>query len=495
MKYDVIIIGSGLGGLICGYILSKNGLKVLVLEKNPQIGGCLQTFKRAGTKFDTGMHYIGSMDEGQILYRFFKYLNLIDDVKISRLDTSGYDVISLEGKKYRFASGYEAFIDSLSESFPQNTVDIKEYVRRIREIASSSPLYNLQDINSNVFIEADYIKTSINDFISSITSNKALQNVLVANMPLYAGVKDKTPTYTHALISNFYIQSAFRIIGGSDSIANSLSKSIKQNGGEVLTNCNVQEIICNDEKATAVKLANGELFFADRFISNIHPQETINKLNTKLIRKAYRDRISSLENTISNFTVYIKFKENSTPYLNYNYYFYEGADVWATNYNPKNFGNNFLYMHQCSNTNMQYASSAELIAYMSYDEVKKWENTSVGHRGADYEEFKKQKAEFLLKKLEGQFPGIISAIDSYYTSSPLTYSNYTATKNGSMYGIVRDKNFPTQTLVSQRTKIPNLFMTGQNINSHGILGVTIGAIITCAEFIGMPSIIRQIKRV
>ncbi|MEG1556274.1 MAG: FAD/NAD(P)-binding protein, partial [Bacteroidales bacterium] len=52
-KYDIIIIGSGLGGLITGYILAKNGYKVMVLEKNSQFGGCLQTFKRDGVKFDT----------------------------------------------------------------------------------------------------------------------------------------------------------------------------------------------------------------------------------------------------------------------------------------------------------------------------------------------------------------------------------------------------------------------------------------------------------
>ena len=79
-KFEVVIIGSGLGGLLCGYILSKNGYKVAILEKNPQIGGCLQTFKRKGVKFDTGMHYVGSLEEGQMLNKFWKYLNLFDHI-------------------------------------------------------------------------------------------------------------------------------------------------------------------------------------------------------------------------------------------------------------------------------------------------------------------------------------------------------------------------------------------------------------------------------
>jgi len=129
---------------------------------------------------------------------------------------------------------------------------------------------------------------------------------------------------------------------------------------------------------------------------------------------------------------------------------------------------------------------------MKYDDVKKWENTTVEKRGEEYKKFKEQKSKQLLDLLEESFPGINANIESYSSSTPLTYRDYTATKEGSMYGVVRDKNFPTQTLVSQRTKIPNLYMTGQNINSHGILGVTIGAIITCSEFLGINTIIKDI---
>lgn len=491
-KYDIIIVGSGLGGLVCGYILAKKGFKIAILEKNAQIGGCLQTFKRGGVKFDTGMHYIGSMEEGQILYRFWKYLGLTETVPLQRLNNDGFDIISLNGTEYKYASGYDNFINTLAKQFPDNTSDLEDYIKRIRDIAEASPLYNLRKIQNNVFLEPDYIKTSINDFIAGSTKNPVLQNVLAGNLPLYAGVKDKTPTYIHALITNFYIQSAYRIIGGSDKIAQSLADSIKKFGGEIFTHAEVDKFICNDEKATAVKLTNGEFFEANSFISNVHPQVTISKIDSAMIRKAYRIRINGLQNTISNFTVYIKFKPNSTPYLNYNYYYYKNSDVWAGNdYDSSKWPEQFLFMHQCKEANQQFAESAELIGYMRYEEVAKWSGTQVGRRGEDYETFKKAKAVQMLQELEKQFPGINACIESYSTSTPLTYENYTNTMFGSMYGIIRDKNFPTQTLVSQRTKIPNLFMTGQNINSHGILGVTIGSVITCAEFLGLNEVIQE----
>lgn len=492
-SYDIVILGTGLGGLVCGYILSKNGYKVLLLEKNVQIGGCLQTFRRFGVSFDTGMHYIGSMMEGQIMNRLFKYLGLSGNVKLNRLDEDGYDVYSIGGKRYRYASGYENFMETLSESFPSCRSEIKEYVRRVRAIADASPLYNLRKVEDHVFIEANYVKSSVNDFIASVTKDPELQNVLAANLPLYAGIKNSTPTYIHALINNFYIQSAWRIVGGGDTIARSLARSIRGFGGELRTCSEVRRIVCDDSKAVGVELASGEFVRARSVISNVHPQATINMVDSKLIRKVYRERICCLQNSIANFTVYMKFKENHVPYLNSNFFWYRGNDVWeAGNHKVGAPVYNYLFMHQCTEQNQRWAQSAEMIGYMKYEETERWSGTRTGHRGADYEAFKQQTAEHYLEVLEESFPGIRNSIEDYTTSSPLTYRDYTATCRGSMYGVSRDKNFPTQTLVSQRTKIPNLFMTGQNINSHGILGVTIGAALTCAEFLGLNRIIEEI---
>ena len=492
-KFDIIIAGSGLGGLICGYILAKNGYKVAIFEKNLQIGGCLQTFTRKGVKFDTGMHYIGSMEEGQILHKFFKYFNLLDDVKLSPLNKNGFEVISIGGKIYKYAIGNENFVDVLTQQFPENCDEIRNYVEKMKAVANASPLYNLQKINSDIYIDTEYFTTSVNDFIASCTINEKLRNVLAGNLPLFAGVKDKTPIYVQALLNNFYLQSAYRIVGGSDTIAFSLAKSIEKFGGKIYKNTEVAEFLCDEKKMTKIRLINGQEFESQYFISNIHPQVSISKINSPLLRKVYRDRIANIENTISNFTVFLIFKKNSVKYLDYNFYYYENENVWeCENYKPEDFSQSYLYMHQAVEQGEQYAESAQIIAYMRYDEVKRWENTKRGKRGHGYEDFKHRKAEQLINKLNEQFPDIKNCISNYYTSSPLTYRDYTATVNGSMYGILRDKNYPMQTRISQRTKIPNFFFTGQNINSHGILGVTIGAIITAAEIVGKEKIINEI---
>ena len=83
----VVVIGSGLGGLSTGVILAKNGYQVTVLEQGQQIGGCLQCFSRYGAKYETGMHFIGSVVPGQTLRKLMNYLELTADVPLSFLDT------------------------------------------------------------------------------------------------------------------------------------------------------------------------------------------------------------------------------------------------------------------------------------------------------------------------------------------------------------------------------------------------------------------------
>ena len=66
--------GSGMGGLVCADILGREGYSVCILEKNKQAGGSLQTYVRDRVIFDSGVHYLGGLGEGQNLYQVFKYL-------------------------------------------------------------------------------------------------------------------------------------------------------------------------------------------------------------------------------------------------------------------------------------------------------------------------------------------------------------------------------------------------------------------------------------
>lgn len=495
-EYDVIIIGSGLSGLQCGYILSQEGFKVLILEQHKQVGGCLQNFNRNDCVFDTGIHYIGGLDEGQSLNRYFKYFDILPELEIQRLDEKGFDKLYFadDANVYPFAMGHENFVEGLSEFFPKEKVALNNYVEKLKNICSSFPLYNIEHQEWN-FNEVQLFSENANAYFKEITRDIKLQNVLAGTNPLYAGVPDITPLYVHALVNNSFIESSYRIVGGSSMLAEILQRSIEKNGGKILTSTPAKEFIFKDKKLVGVITTDGESFFGKQFISSIHPANTMKMVEDGHLRNAYRERIMGLRNTTSNFTLYVVFKENSFPYLNHNAYFHKYNDVWISpSWNATAWPYNFLLITPASSKNQQYADCATVMAYMDMDEVRKWENTSIGKRGEDYENFKEEKKERLIQLVEQAFPGFKNSIKKIYTSSPLTYRDYTGTVDGSMYGILKDCNDPLMTLISPKTKIPNLFLTGQNIILHGVLGVTIGSVTTCSELVGLKYLVDKIKK-
>lgn len=493
MKTRCIIIGSGLGGLACGAILAKNGYYVTVLEQARQIGGCLQCFSRRGVKFETGMHFIGSADEGQTLARLLTYLDVRKDIRLGRLNVNSYDVVSLGGDLFSFPNGREPFIEQLSSYFPSEKDNLVRYYDLVKSIAEASSLHSLKFSESDVAANTEYQLRSINGVLEEITNDPLLQKVLVGNLPLYAAEKDKTPFSSHAFIMDFYNQSTFRIIGGSDIVGLSLAGTIERLGGKVLSQHKVKRILCDETKATGVETEDEKYFSADIIISDIHPVRTLEMLDTKLIRPAFHKRINAIPNTTASFSIYLHFKDNAVPYMNSNFYNYQGDSPWGCeNYNEESWPKGYLYMHFCHDDKPQFAQSGVILSYMSMKEMTLWENTCIGKRGESYEVYKSQKAKKLLSVVEKDFPGLKNQIAYYYTSSPLTYRDYTGTQGGAMYGIAKDITLGASYRVPHKMKIPNLYLTGQNINSHGMLGVLVGTIVTCSELLGASNIYHQI---
>ena len=165
----VVIIGSGLGGLTCGVILAKNGYEVTILEQATQVGGCLQCFTRRGVRFETGMHFIGSADKGQTLDRFAHYLGTSEYVGLSRLDPTGYDVVSLQGEQFRFANGKEAFIEEMAKSFPKERENLHRYFALVEQVANASSLHSLRHTENDSALNTTFQLRSINEVLRCLT--------------------------------------------------------------------------------------------------------------------------------------------------------------------------------------------------------------------------------------------------------------------------------------------------------------------------------------
>lgn len=493
-SYDVLIIGSGLGGLQCAYILSKEGYKVAVLEKNHQIGGCLQSFTRKNTIFDTGMHYIGGMDKGQVLHRYFSYFGVNDRLSLKRLDENGYERISINGREYPFAMGYERFVETLLPFFPNEREALTRYTQTMKEISNAADVYNIRNYSGENESYYSFFSTSYWDYVCSLTQNQELREVLCGNAPLYAGNKNLTPLYVPMIINSTFIDSAYRFVEGGQQLANILADDIRQQGGEIITGTEVVKYNMSGEQISSVTTQQGEIYYARQFISNQHPTNMLMMIDSPKIKPAYRHRINSLENSYGVFSLYLALADKTVPYENCSYYHYENQSAWdIMDYTNTNWPCGYMLHFSAEHHASGYTKALTVNINMRWDELSQWENTSVEKRGADYKSFKEQKAEQVLRLLEKRYPDIRKQIIGMYTSTPLTYRDYTGTPNGSIYGVMKDYNNPLKTMISPKTKIPNLLLTGQNSNLHGVMGVTICSVLTCAKLLGINYLLNKIS--
>lgn len=497
--FDFVIIGSGLGGLECGYILADEGYSVCILEKNHQLGGNLQVFSRDKVVFDTGVHYIGGLDEGQNLNQFFKYFGLMDKLKLIKMDEDHFDVISFDDdpREYYHAQGYDRFQANLINQFPGEEKTIREYCRTLQEVCAHFPLYHL-DYNSKSYLEDKILNIGIRDYLDSLTDNEKLKAVLAGTNMLYAGYSNKTPLYVHALVINTYIESSYRCIDGGSQIAKHLARHIREKGGQVLKHKEVVSFDYEGEHISAAVTRDGQRYKAKNFISNMHPHATLKMVEAGRVRKAYFNRIKSLENSISAFSVHIVCKPNTFKYRNFNYYHHKRVDVWeGVAYEQENWPTSYMLSTPAHSTDQQYAKGIIILCYMKYEEMEPWMNSfstiaQQNFRGEDYEAFKRKKEEQVIAEVEKKFPEIRNSIQAVYSSTPLTFRDYIGNMDGSLYGVIKDYNSPLKTFITPKTKVPNLYLTGQNINLHGILGVTISSLVTCSEFVDKKYLINKI---
>ena len=466
MHNRLVIIGAGLGGLECGYLLARRGWQVTVLERHVVAGGCLQSFRRGNRTFDTGLHYIGGLGDGESLHALFGYMNLLD-LPWQALDRDGYDEIVTDGRSFLFPNGYDAWQERLTESFPHE----KEGLQRVTALLQHTEehLFDfLHPLSKGHQETMALFGRSAQAWLDSTIHDPHLRNVL-SGTGVRIGWTETTPLYAYAQIQGSYVRSAWRLRGGGQQIVERLVDGICQQGGQVLTNREVTALEEKDGRITAVRTAQGERFEADAVIAAQHPQALMPLLqDCPSVRKTYRQRVMRMSNSKGMFTVHVALKPDSLPYLNRTIYL-TGAQPLMIHFYPDQ-------------------AALDILTPSGWDEWSRWAE----QRDADYEAYKQQKAALCLHLASQRLPELPKAIDKIYTSSPLTYQRYTGSAEGSAYGLVKDWHSPMTTLLATRTPLPNLWLTGQNNNLHGVLGVTMTALQTCSELTGESAWIEQI---
>jgi len=497
--YDVVIIGSGLGGLLSAVFLAKEGLHVAVIEQNKQVGGCLQAFSFEKKLFDSCVHYVGALDEGQSQHRLFRYAGILGDLGLNKLDENGFDQVIFgdDQQAYPHAQGLDHFAEVLKPYFKGSGGALDEYVRTLQQVSDSFPLYNLRNGDAS---EKEVVSHwTMQDMMQRISDEK-LQHVLMGNNLLYAGSRDKTPFYVHALVTKSYIDSAYKIRGGSSQISKLLWRRLQEHGGVIFRNEKVTRLTAKDGLIHSAVTATGAAYRAKHFIANVHPAMALSWIDCNLIKPVYRKRILAAENSISAFMVNIVLQPGKIPYRNHNIYWNRSADVFAAvAYRPGEWPANYALYFGADDQNPGYADTVAILTYMHAAELDTWSHTrnitaAPSARDAAYHAFKEKKAALLIDTVAQRYPELKQHIQAFKIATPLTFRDYMGTPDGSIYGVMADVQNPAGTRIPIRTKIPNLLFTGQNIGIHGVLGVSINAVAASGELLGLDYLLQKIHK-
>ena len=386
---ETVIIGGGLGGLVTGALLSKEGYRVTVLEKNGIIGGGLQCFRRRNTIFETGIHILGGFTEGGSLNKICGYLGILDKLDIRHTDSDCIDSIAFGNgeEHYRLPRGKAEFEAYLSRLFPGQAEGLHRYMDAMWALSEEVDLFYLREESGNPLRghSSDFLMPA-DRFIAKYVSDPVLAELLAYMNPMYAGVAGHTPAFIHALINVLYINGSSMFAGGSQQMADALARVIEDGGGEVHAGDPVTEIAVEERMVTHVVTGSGKEYRGELYISDIHPCSLLELLPEKAFVKSYRSRLQEIPNSYSAFSLYIKFKEGAgQPFVNHPcYYQKEHGRVWKLDEYDSSYPHGFMYLTPPSKNQGRWAERMTVNCPMPFSAVERWAGSKTGNRPAEY---------------------------------------------------------------------------------------------------------------
>jgi all-trans-retinol 13,14-reductase len=492
MDYDVIIIGSGAGGLAAAVPLAQAGYRVLVCEQHEVPGGWTHSFTIGGYRFSPGVHYIGSLGEGESLRRVYEGLGVSGDMTFLELNPDGYDHIVVGEEQFDFPKGRENLITRLKDRFPHEAEGIDGYFDTLE--AMNAGLRNLGRVKgTGDALQAagslpsvlKWFRRSGQDLFEAHVSDPLLKGILAGQSGDHGLPPSQASAFMHAGITHHYLDGGYYPLGGSYIIPRAFTRALKRAGGDVKYKTKVRNILLEGKKVVGVKLENGDEISAKTVISNADPEVTFGNLigrenlSSKLCRKLDRVRYST--SALSLFFA-VDMDLRAAGLDSGNYWFYDHEDleelyrlgltdnVLKVDTPPLM----FLTVTTLKDPSKMHDGhhTCEAFTFVSYDAFKQFEHPLPGARMPGYQGLKEDMAWRMFKGLEKRIPGISEHVTFWDLGTPLTNKHYINTTQGSLYGIEKSVTQVGPGAFSTKTEFEGLLMCGASTMSHGVAGAT-----------------------
>ncbi len=514
--YDAIVIGSGIGGLTTAALLSELGWRVAVLEQHYTAGGATHSYERNGYEWDVGVHYIGDMGAATTSRRLMDFLTQ-GGVSWAPMDAH-YDRFFIGDRVYDAVAGRDAFRENLVGYFPREARAIDRYLELLGEVAKGMRTFALDRTLPPwaATLAGPFLRRRLPrsfdrttwDVLSEITSDPELIAVLTGQWGDMGLPPKRSSFVIQALIARHYMHGGFYPTGGAWRIADSILPRIRAAGGEVFTYASVEAVLMHGDRVTGVRMADGHEIESPVVVSSAGAINTFARLLPQEAsrRHGYDKLLQSVKPSIGHLGVYIGLKgttqELGLPKTNYWIYQdndYDGALERFLKDPHGPFPAVYLSFPSAKDPDFQRRhpgrSTIEIVAPAPYEIFEPWAGRTWGKRGDDYEALKESYGERLLEHLYAKLPQLRARVDYWEVSTPLSMQHFCGYGRGELYGLDHDPQRMRQGWLRPRTRVPGLWLTGQDVMSCGVTGAMMGGMASAASIAGLRRMMPVMKRV
>ena len=514
--YDAIVIGSGMGGLTTAALLSDLGWKVCVLEQHYTAGGFTHSYERAGYEWDVGVHYIGEVGAATRTRKMFDFLSG-GRLKWAPMDDE-YDRFYVGDKVFTAVAGKKEFRENLVRQFPNEARAIDRYLALLDRSGDALSAFGMsRGMNSLMrWVMKPWFAWNLRgpfrrgtwDVLSELTDDKDLIATLCGQWGDMGLPPKRSPFIAHAMIARHYLYGGYYPVGGSWRIADTIIPKIQAAGGEVFTYARVEQILVENGRVSGVEMKDGHRIECNCVISSAGVDNTFNHLlpDDVATSSGYRRQMTNVTPSVAHLGVYIGLKETAETLglPKTNFWIYPGNDYdKAVNEFMDDPDAPFpiVYISFPSAKDPDYenrhpgTATIEIVAPAPYERFEKWRDETWGKRGEDYEAFKEALGSRLMEYLYDKLPQLRGKVDYYEVSTPLSTNWFGGYQRGELYGLEHTSHRLKQDWLRPKTRIPGLWLTGQDVLTCGVTGAMMAGLITTMSMVGARKMAPLLKRI